>query len=51
MNDGPLEDQKVVCPMHLYAFDTVTGLEKTGQCKKARIFKVVENGNDADIWL
>ncbi|MDG1499536.1 MAG: Rieske (2Fe-2S) protein [Planctomycetota bacterium] len=51
MNDGPVTDGRIVCPMHLYEFDTQTGREQGAQCKKAKIFKVREIGNDAEVWI
>jgi nitrite reductase/ring-hydroxylating ferredoxin subunit len=52
MNDGPVTSEgNIVCPMHLFEFDTKTGREKGTQCKNVKIYKVREDGNDADIWL
>ena len=51
MNDGPVEDGRIVCPMHLFEFDTKSGVEKSAQCKKAKIFKVRELGDDAEVWI
>ena len=52
MNDGPITPEgNIVCPMHLFEFDTKTGREKGTQCKNVKIYKVREDGNDADIWL
>ncbi len=52
MGDGPLHEGKyVVCEMHMYRFDPKTGKERGGQCRSARVFKVREVGEDAEVWI
>ena len=52
MNDGPVAPGgHIVCPRHLYEFDIKTGREKGTHCKNVKIYKVREDGNDAEVWI
>lgn len=50
--DGPLlEGRYVVCPLHNYRFDVVTGKPwMVNVCGKARTYKVRETDGDAEVW-
>jgi nitrite reductase/ring-hydroxylating ferredoxin subunit len=50
--DGPLlEGRYAVCPLHNYAFDPRTGEAQRVVCKKARTYRVQEDGDQCEVWL
>lgn len=50
--DGPLLDgQHVVCPLHGYRFDPLTGKAVGVACASARTYRVREAGGDARVWI
>jgi nitrite reductase/ring-hydroxylating ferredoxin subunit len=51
MAEGPLaEGRYVVCPLHNYKFDPRTGRAVGVACKSARVYRVRELGEDAEVW-
>ena len=50
--DGPLIDGRYAhCPLHHYKFDPKTGAAVDVACAKARVYKVVEKADEAEVWL
>jgi nitrite reductase/ring-hydroxylating ferredoxin subunit len=51
IGDGPLaEGTQVVCPLHNYHFDAITGRAIGVGCRAAKTYKVVEKGSDCEVF-
>ena len=46
LGEGTIEDGKVVCPWHAYAFDLTTGLCADARLPCARVYEVTVAGDD-----
>lgn len=46
LGEGRLEDGRVVCPWHEYAFDVTTGAEREDTELKAEVFESVVEGGE-----
>ncbi len=51
IQDGPLAQGRfAVCPLHNYKFDPATGAAQDVACKKARVYRVEQRGDDCEVW-
>ena len=49
---GPLaQGELAVCPLHNYRFDPKSGKPVQALCRKAKRYRVVETGGDAELWV
>jgi nitrite reductase (NADH) small subunit len=51
LGEGVLENGKVICPWHAYAFDLETGISADDPEERVRVFEVTVAGEDVLVQL
>ncbi|AXC09409.1 Rieske 2Fe-2S family protein [Acidisarcina polymorpha] len=51
LGQGMIENGKVICPWHAYAFDLTTGLCDDDADERVRVFEVTVSGDDVLVKL